>query len=89
MDTMTENSWLKDPAVSRRRSRDTAERFVAYSRSVLDLIKRDIAAGMKIDPKVVKNLEDTIARHEPASSGDVDVSRSIDRIMKFSGGRRQ
>ena len=88
MDTRTENSWLRDPAVSRRRSRDTAERFVAYSRSVLDLIKKDIADGMNIDPKVVKNLEETIARHEPAGRKSIDVSGALDRIKRFGGGRQ-
>ena len=88
MDIAMENSWLKDPAASRRRSRDTAERFVAYTRSVLDLIKKDIADGIKIDPKVVKDLEETIARHEPAADRGVDVSRSIDRIKRFGGRAR-
>jgi hypothetical protein len=89
MDTMTESSWLKDPAVSRRRSRDTAERFVAYSKSVLDIIKKDIEAGIEIDPEVVKNLEDTIARHEPTSRRGIDVSSSIDRKKRFGDGRPQ
>jgi hypothetical protein len=84
-----DNNWLKDPAASRRRSRDTAERFVAYSRSVLDMIKKDVDAGVKIDPKVVRNLEETIARHEPKIDRNADVSDAIRRIKKLgSAGRR-
>ena len=88
MDIRSENNWIKDPATSRRRSRDTAERFVAYSKSVLALIKKDIESGIKIDPTVVKNLEETIARHEPSGAKTSDISRSLDRIKRFQGGRR-
>jgi hypothetical protein len=88
MGTIMDNNWLKDPAASRRRTRATAERFVAYSKSVLNLIKQDIDAGIKIDPAVVKNLEDTIARHEPTSDRGVDVSRLLERVNRFSDRRR-
>jgi hypothetical protein len=63
-----ENNWLTNPAASRRRTRDTAERFLAYSRAVLENIREDVKGGVPIDPQLVRDLELTIAKHEAPAS---------------------
>ena len=63
-----ENNWLTDPAASRRRTRDAADRFLAYSRRVLANIKQDAERGIPIDPQLIRNLETTIAKHESTPS---------------------
>jgi hypothetical protein len=87
MNTANEHRWLNDPAASRTRTRRTAERFVAYSRSVLELIKKDAEAGICIDPAVIRELEQTIARHEPDARRADDVSESLNRISRYGGHR--
>lgn len=73
---------------SRRRS-NTSERFVAYSRAVLEGLKRDIANGQGVDPKVVEDLERTIKRHEPSGAASkADPKDRIEMIHSYGRGER-
>lgn len=62
--SVNENNWLTDPAASRRRTRETNERLLAYSRCVLGAIKSDLKLGVRIDPAIVRDLERAIKRIE-------------------------
>jgi hypothetical protein len=84
----SENDWLSDAGASRRRTADHARKFLSNAHRVLDILKNDVAGGMKIDPDVITQLEETIAKYEPSDDDIPDLSRQIHDLTTF-GSRKK